>query len=129
MAVEPLTENTTVRQRPTEGFRRWYVNTYFDIILWYDQPDGKLIGFQFCFSRNWRERAFTWTHDYQSSHHLSGSSDEPMGFATAILQGDGGPIPPSVIERFAQESAQMPPDVRTLILEKLNEYNARRACK
>jgi hypothetical protein len=129
MDVEPLSEIKTVRQRPTEGYRRWYVNSYFDVILWNDKLDGELIGFQLCYSRNKSERAFTWTREYQSSHHVShGFGQLGTGhMATAILQGDGGPIPPAVIERFTLESTEMPPSARELILERLHDYNARRA--
>jgi hypothetical protein len=87
MNVDRLSENTTVRQRPTEGFR------------------------------------------HQSSHRVSDGFRESMGFATAILYGDGGPIPQDMIERFDRESERMPPEVRTLILGKLRGYNARRGAR
>lgn len=127
MIVEPLSEHKCVRQRPNEGYRRWYVNSYFDVILWYDTSDGDLIGFQFCYSRNKGERVFTWTHEYQSSHLVSDSRPERgmPGLATAILKGDGGPIPLAVIERFDQEALELPSDVRLRIIKKLNEYNLR----
>ena len=125
--MEPITENRKVRQRVKEGYRRWFVNSFFDIIVWYDKPGGDLIGFQFCFQKNKSERAFTWTREYQSSHIVS---DASTGFGighlgSAILQGDGGMIPETVIERFERESGEIDKDIKELIIGKIRAYNSR----
>jgi hypothetical protein len=125
--METLTENRNVRQRSNEGYRRWFVSSFFDIIVWYDKPNGNLIGFQFCFQKNKSERAFTWTDEYQSSHIVS---DGSVGFGTghmgsAVLHGDGGLIPDTVIERFERESGELDADLRHMIIEKIKIYNSR----
>ncbi len=125
--MEPLSENKRVRQRAKEGYRRWFLNSFFDIILWYDRRGGGLTGFQFCFQKNKAERAFTWTSKYQSSHIVSDSSAEAgMGhLGSAILQGDGGTIPETVIERFKRESGDLDNDIKELIVSKIRAYNTR----
>jgi hypothetical protein len=131
---EPLAENVNVRQRPEEGFRRWFVNSYFDLILWYDAQGGDLTGFQICYSRNKWEREFTWTRQYASSHLVSDSFIEAgvSPLSAGVLQGDGGMIPESVVARFEADSAdstELERGLRTFIVEKIREYNVNRASK
>lgn len=128
MKNDQLGEIINVRQRENEGFRRWFVNKYFEIILWYEKKDGDLYGFQFCFSRNKNEKAYTWTKDYQSSHKVTGSFIEQgySNLSTAILQGDGGSIPEEVINKYKEESKNIDEDINILIVTKINEYNKRR---
>ena len=45
---DPLKENLEVRQRENEGWRRWFVNSYFELIVWYEIKGGQLTGFQLC---------------------------------------------------------------------------------
>ena len=128
-AVDLLKENLSVRQRPEEGFRRWFVNSYFELIVWYKSQGGELYGFQLCLSRNRSERAFTWTTDYTSSHNVSESTIE-NGYShqsTGILQGDGRAIADDEIERFRSEAASLETDLRDLIVEKVVAYNQKRA--
>ena len=128
MKVDQLEEKINVRQRETEGFRRWFVNKYFEIILWYEKKDGDLYGFQFCFSRNKNEKAYTWTKDYQSSHKISDSYIEPgySNMSTAILHGDGGLIPEDIIIKYKEESKNIDEEINRLIVEKMIEYNKKR---
>ncbi|HAW86324.1 MAG: hypothetical protein A2087_07415 [Spirochaetes bacterium GWD1_61_31] len=128
MKSDPLTENLAVRQRQDEGHRRWFVNSFFDLIVWYDSPGGQLTGFQFCYSRNLKERAFTWTSDYTSSHIVSDTFIEKgvSRMGTGILKGDGGPIPASVVDRFRDEAAALDLALRDLIISKIKDYNAGR---
>ena len=125
--METLSEHRNVRQRTNEGYRRWFVSSFFDIIVWYDKPNGNLTGFQFCFQKNKSERAFTWTDEYQSSHIVS---DGSIGFGTghfgsAVLHGDGGLIPDTVMERFKKESGELDTDLKQVIIEKIKIYNSR----
>lgn len=122
-----LVENKTVRQRPEEGFRRWFVSPFFELIVWYEGEPRELSGFQLCVSRHSAERAFTWTHTTASSHFVSESRTEPgiSGMATGILQGDGKPYSEQILGRFEEEAQDLEPELRSLVLTKIREYNAR----
>lgn len=122
-----LVENTGVRQRPEEGFRRWFVSPFFELIVWYETEGAAVSGFQLCVSRNAAERAFTWTKDYTSSHFVSESLTEPgnSGMATGVLKGDGRRYSEEVVARFEAEAADLEPLLRALVAEKLREYNRR----
>ncbi|MFW5694720.1 MAG: hypothetical protein ACOCYB_06105 [Alkalispirochaeta sp.] len=125
--MSALSENRSVRQRPEEGFRRWFVNEYFDIIVWYESRRTPPTGFQLCYDRHANERAFTWQRGKQSSHFVS---DQPHGertawAATAILHGDAGPIPASVLKRLEEEQGELDGALRELIVTTAREYNRR----
>ena len=124
-----LAENRSVRQRPDEGFRRWFANSYFELIVWYDRPGGELKGFQLCLSRNNYERAFTWTPQYVSSHRLSegGPGKGLSNLSTGILKGDGNVVAPHEVQRFESDSASLEPELAALVLRRIREYNQRRA--
>jgi len=129
--VDLLKENLSVRQRPEEGHRRWFMNSYFELIVWYHSKGGELYGFQLCLSRNHSERAFTWTTEYTSSHKVSEASAE-NGYAnpkTGILQGDGELISEDELARFRQESTLLEEDLRVLIVDKIVNYNQKRIGK
>jgi hypothetical protein len=124
-----LSENRSVRQRPDEGFRRWFLNDYFDLILWYESRAGEMTGFQLCYDRHRDERAFTWERGKQSSHFVSSGSDERgrPWIATAVLHGDAGPVPAEVVERLERESGELDPEILAVILDRIGTYNDRRA--
>lgn len=126
-----LVENKDVRQRPDEGFRRWFVNEYFDLILWYEYAESDLSGFQLCYSRHVGERAFTWQRNRQSSHFVSSGSDDRgvPWIATAILHGDAGPVPEHVLDRLQQEQGELEDTVLEHVLTTVRAYNHREEAK
>lgn len=127
--MSALSENTTVRQRPEEGFRRWFLNEYFDLILWYESRGGDLVGFQLCYDRHRDERAFTWETGKQSSHYVSSGADERgrPSIATAILHGDAGAVPEEVIDRLVSERGDLDGVLLETIVERIRAYNERQA--
>lgn len=44
-----LVELKDVRQIPNDGFRRWFTDEDFDLIVWYE--DDKITGFQLCYDK------------------------------------------------------------------------------
>ena len=126
--MSALRENKTVRQRPEEGFRRWFVNEYFDLIFWYQSRNGEMTGFQLCYDRHRDERAFTWERGKQSSHYVSSGGDERgrPWIATAILHGDAGSVPNEVVSRLEMERGELEAELLSLVLERVRVYNERR---
>lgn len=122
-----LSENRSVRQRPDEGHRRWFVNEFFDLILWYESARGQLTGFQLCYDRHAEERAFTWQRGKQSSHYVSSGTDEKglLGFATAVLHGDAGPVPETVLHRLEEEQGELDDEILLMVVKRIKEFNAR----
>jgi hypothetical protein len=125
MNIEQITENVNVRQRDNEGFRKWYLNSFFDVILWYEENKVDLIGFQLCYSRNKNEKAFTWTKNYSSNRLVSDTFFEKgiSHMSTGILKGEGGCIPEEVIKRFETETDILGKEIQDLIISKIKIYN------
>ena len=69
-----LSEIRNARQVEGEGFRRWFTDDYFDLIVWYGN-DRRLIGFQLCYDKQERERALTWTLEHGFQHNRIDSGE------------------------------------------------------
>lgn len=116
-----IVEIEGVRQRPEEGFRRWFSNDYFDIVFWYEEEGGEMTGMQFCYGKPHSEKAFTWEKSSRSHHYVS--EQRKGAAATGILRGDAGAIPQAVMKRFKEESKDIPEDLLAWIIQKILEYN------
>lgn len=119
--MSQLVEIKDVRQRPNEGFRRWFSSDYFDVIFWYDQENGNPLGFQFCYGKPNHEKAYTWEFVTQSHHYVSEFTR--IGNATGILWGNAGKVPQKVIHKFYLDSEKISNDLRKAVLDQLQEFN------
>lgn len=124
--MDYLKENLDVRQKEEEGFRRWFVNDFFDIIFWYDKQGGELIGFQLCFTMGRGECAFTWEPGSTGSHFVSNSVIDPgVQFqATDVLRSRACVISDEIVSRLIEEAGELDKELLDLILEKLEAYNS-----
>jgi hypothetical protein len=119
-----LTEIQRVRQIDGEGFRRWFTDPSFDLIVWYDERGG-CIGFQLCYDKLRGERSFTWRegHGSQLDRVDDGSTAghvraSPVMVSSAELPGE------SVIERFLEESTQVDGDIVLLVADTIRRRSA-----
>ena len=85
-----LRELSHVRQISGGRPRRWFQSHDEDLIVWYAE-NGSIYGFQFCYGRNRKERALTWTAEQGFSHNKIDAGDrDGMRYAgTPILVADG----------------------------------------
>src|SRR5262249_21208587 len=71
-----LEEFKSVAQQPeTPGYRRWFSDAVMELIVWYS-PGGEVRGFQLCYDRDGRERAFTWHVDAGMAHTAVDDGEE-----------------------------------------------------
>jgi len=117
-----LTEIRNARQIEGEGFRRWFTDEYFDLIVWY-ADDRTLVGFQLCYDKLERERALTWTREH-GFHHNQIDSGEIPGHAkmTPVIIADGEFNRDPVAERFRKASGQIEPAVARFVYETVRKY-------
>jgi hypothetical protein len=117
-----LVEIRNARQIPGEGFRRWFTDEYFDLIVWYDDRT-KLVGFQLCYDKDGRERAVTWTREHGFQHNRI-DAGEVTGHAkmTPIVMADGIFSRDPVADRFRSESAGIEDDIAAFVYETLKTY-------
>ena len=83
-----LSEINDVKQIENEGYRRWFSDNYFDLIIWYG--DEKIIGFQLCYDKQGSERSLTWIKNRGFSHNKIDDGEKPGHTKmTPILVADG----------------------------------------
>jgi len=120
-----MLKETTVSQKEPNTFRRWFQDTYFDLIVWYDMEDRSISGFQLCYDKPSDEHAFLWHKNSGFSHHaVDDSRSQHKHPATPLLVGDGIFPVEMIITRFRESSKEIDPVVRNLVIEKLSEYSA-----
>jgi hypothetical protein len=120
-----LSEIRDTRQIKGEGFRRWFTDEYFDLIVWYDDARS-LTGFQLCYDKQGRERALTWTRAHGFQHNRIDSGEVP-GHAkmTPVIVADGEFNASPIAERFKGDSSSIDPDIATLVYETMLRYPRR----
>jgi hypothetical protein len=110
-----LTEIRNARQVQGEGFRRWFTDEYFDLIVWYGD-DGSLVGFQLCYDKKQRERALTWTVDHGFQHNRIDSGEAP-GHAkmSPVIIADGEFGTADILGRFQKASTSMDAEIARFV--------------
>jgi hypothetical protein len=119
-----LSEIRNARQVEGEGFRRWFTDDYFDLIVWYGN-DRRLIGFQLCYDKQERERALTWTLEHGFQHNRIDSGEVPgHSKMTPIIIADGAFNRDPVAERFHKACANIDPAIASFVFETIQAYPA-----
>jgi len=118
-----LYEIQNPRQIDNEGTRRWFTDSDADLIVWYDD-EGKLVGFQFCYDKNRKERCITWKSSGSYTH--TGVDDGEvygMNKKSPVLVSDGAFDKWSVSGIFRDISGEIDPRISSFVYRKLVEYD------
>ncbi len=115
------------RQVPGEGFRRWFADGDFDLIVWYGGRDASapVDGFQLCYDKKHHERALTWRRGQGFRHEEvdDGESGPSLQFKmTPILVPDGIFDAAAVARRLEARTTEMDPALARFVLRTLSEY-------
>jgi hypothetical protein len=111
--------------RPTEDgrTRRWFSDDYFDLIVWHDW-DQTIRGFQLCYDKPGRERAFTWTVEEGFRHDAVDSGEmTPEANRAPVLTASAAFPLEQVRGEFEVRSATLDSQLRELVLAKLREFD------
>ena len=118
-----LKEVGKVRQVRNEGPRRWFADSYFDLVVWYDDSDN-IIGFQLCYDKTKNERALTWQSEGGFHHDRIDDGEVPFRIKrTPIIVKDGVFEKRKIAERFKKESSELDQDLANFVYEKISEYH------
>jgi hypothetical protein len=125
-----LHEVQGARQVRGEGFRRWFTDQYFDLIVWYEgaDPSGPITGFQLCYDKTSRERALTWRTGTGFAHEKvdDGEGGRTLGAKmTPILVPDGIFDAAGVARRLAAHTSEIDGEVASFVLETIESYHGR----
>jgi hypothetical protein len=118
-----LKEYTKVSQtRGAPGRRRWFSDDELDLIVWY-ADSGAVTGFQLCYDRSGRERAFTWDEKHGMSHALvDGGEQTPLRNDSPILTPSDVPPDARAAEKFKERASDVEYGIVALVLEKLEAF-------
>jgi hypothetical protein len=129
-----LAEIRDARQVPGEGFRRWFTDDYFDLIVWYDAPGlepppdpvAGVKGFQLCYDKTGRERALTWTREHGFQHNRIDAGEIP-GHAkmTPVILADGEFSHDAIAEKFRAQAAAVDPALARFVYAAVKGYPRR----
>ena len=117
-----LEEYRHVRQVAGEPPRRWFGDSYFDLIVWLDEAGGPA-GFQLCYDKGNEERALTWTVDSGFIHRRvdDGESLLEKRKRTPVLVADGVVDSDRLARRFTEHCGKIEPEIVTFVDRKLRE--------
>jgi hypothetical protein len=119
-----LREIGNVHQQDPHTRRRWFCDGYFDLFVW-EEPGGRVVGFQLCYDTSARERVLSWRDSTGYAHHRIDSGDQSLfKNRSPIMVADGALPLPAVLEKFGTRAARIDPRVRDFIRERLLEYGA-----
>lgn len=118
-----LREVLNVTQNSPDTLRRWFSDSEFDLIVWHDRSEGRLVGFQLCYDLHRDEHVLTWHADRGYAHNkVDSGEDNPVRNMTPILVPDGLFERDRVSDRFAERSQDIDDEVRALVLDKLARF-------
>lgn len=113
-----LSEIKDVRQIPKDGFRRWFTDNFFDLIVWYD--NDRLEGFQLCYDKGNKERALTWRTACGYAHNRIDDGERPFANKmTPILVADGAFQKDLIAESFKAAAVRIDEEIASLVYDKL----------
>jgi len=119
-----LNEVESVKQQPGEDFCRWFRDEYIDLYVW-TNPSGTITGFQLCYDKPGKERAFTWFSGKGFFHHRIDSGDQhPTKNQSPVLVQDGLFQGDEVERRFAENSKSLDANLAAFVTQKLKEYQS-----
>ena len=117
-----LKEYKDVRQVEGEGRRRWFLDDYFDLIVWYDE-EQTIKGFQLCYDKKDHERAVTWTREDGYSHHKIDDGDVTgRAKMTPVLVSDGIFARDDIADRFLENAADIDRDIGSFVYNRIKSY-------
>ncbi|TVR58658.1 MAG: hypothetical protein EA426_09250 [Spirochaetaceae bacterium] len=116
-----LAEVKKARQVAGEGFRRWFMDSELDLIVWYsDESQSQIDGFQFCYDKTTTEHAVTWRRGHGIVHHRVDDGELPFSAKMSpTLTADGTVDIPRIKQLFLENSIRLEPDLAEFVASRL----------
>jgi hypothetical protein len=116
-----LTEIKHTRQIANEGYRRWFTDESFDLIVWY--INDKLDGFQLCYDKGKNERAITWRISLGYSHaRIDDGERIYYNKMTPVLVADGTFEKDIIAEQFKRAAMRIDNEIASFVYNVLRGY-------
>ncbi len=118
-----LREIYNPKQYSGEGFRRWFTDDYFDLIVWYKNDRKTIDGFQLCYDKEHKERALTWRSSGSYVHTGVDDGEIYGGYKMSpVLVSDGSFDKDRIAERFLRASDGIDKDIVSIVHQRLLDY-------
>lgn len=116
-----LRELSHVRQLPNDYFRRCFLDTTLDLLVWY-KPDESIYGFQLSYDRQGNPRAVTWIEERGLSHaRIDYGEDDPFANRAPILLFDSNFDAAALLDEFISSAENLPFPEKEFIQQKLSK--------
>jgi len=118
-----LSEISHVKQIQGEPKRRWFIDEFFDLYIWFDDSNG-IVGFQLSYDKKRHCRALTWWQDKGYLHDKIDDGEGRPGQhkSTPILAPDGIFDKKAIADAFVKASAGLDEGIIKFISEKISAY-------
>lgn len=118
-----LYEVKNIKQLKGEPLRRWFIDDYFDLIVWLDKQNN-ISGFQLCYDKYKKQHALTWHKSSGYMHNLvDDGENKPGKYKSApILVSNGQFDKNKVADFFKKASSSLEDRIADIIYEKLIQY-------
>ncbi len=117
-----LREIAHVRQIEGEPKRRWFTNTYFDLMVWFEKNDS-ITGFQLSYDKPGYERALTWDTKTGYSHDGIDQGEDKIGRKkTPIIVKDGIFEHVRITEKFRESCKEIENRISEFVIERIIRY-------
>lgn len=118
-----LREIKNPKQYPEEGFRRWFTDEYFDLIVWYRGDKKTVTGFQLTYDKERNERALTWKSSGSYTHMGVDDGEIYGGYKMSpVLVSDGTFNKKIIAEEFKKAAVQIDQEVASFVYQRLQSY-------
>ncbi|OQY59729.1 MAG: hypothetical protein B6245_05140 [Desulfobacteraceae bacterium 4572_88] len=119
-----LYEIQKIKQNDGEPRRRWFIDDYFDLIVWLSEAD-EIEGFQLCYDKTRNQHALTWSKSTGYMHNSVDSGEDKPGKPKGIplLVADGDFQHEEIANRFRKESKKLEQRISDLVCEKIMQYS------
>lgn len=118
-----LYEINNVKQITGEPRRRWFVDDYFDLIVWLDEKN-EISGFQLCYDKFRNQHALTWHKNSGYKHNRVDDGESRPGKykAAPILVSNGVFLKNPLADLFKKASRELEENIANMVYEKIIQY-------
>ncbi len=119
-----LREIQNVKQVAGDCRRKWFSDHYFDLIVWYEQDNVEILGFQLCYDISNKMRALTWKGTSGYTHQIIDDGEALSNHNLTPVCLSGGSFDKTVIlDIFKKSSKNLESHLVRFIVTKLSQYN------
>jgi len=119
-----LREIKNPKQFPEEGYRRWFTDDYFDLIVWYKDDKKTITGFQLTYDKEHKERALTWRSTGSYTHTGIDDGEITGGYKMSpVLVSDGSFNKSRITKEFKIAAGEMDQNIASFVYRRLLQYS------